>query len=100
MISVDIDPQWGCTKIADILEWDYKSEFYDGYFEIIVAAPPCTEYSLAMSRRERKLQKADCLVLKILEIVEYFQPEKWWLETFPPGLLARREFIKIRICRL
>ena len=31
---------------------------------------------------------------KILEIIEYFQPEKWWLETPRTGLLARREFMK------
>ena len=39
------------------------------------------------------MDQADCIVKKVLEIVEYFEPEKWWLETPRTGLLARRDFM-------
>ena len=31
---------------------------------------------------------------KTLEVIEYFQPEIWWQETPPNGLLARRDFMQ------
>ena len=39
VVSVDLDPRWGCMKVVDILEWVYKDEFPPGYFQIIVVAP-------------------------------------------------------------
>ncbi|EPS61993.1 hypothetical protein M569_12800, partial [Genlisea aurea] len=78
--SVDVDPRAEATFCADILEWDYK-QFPPGHFALIAASPPCTEFSRAKTVGTRNLELAGSLVLKTLEIIQYFQPPRWWLET-------------------
>ena len=90
VISVDHDSKWEPTLQKDVLTWDYRNEgFPPGAFEIIVAAPPCTEFSLALTTRPRCLGPALELVEKTLEIIRYFQPDRWWLETPATGKLAK-----------
>ena len=91
--TLDIDPRRNPSILVDILNWDYK-QYPPGYFHLITASPPCTEYSLAMNKRPRNLEFADQLVQKTLEIVEYFSPEKWWIETPKTNILARRDFMQ------
>ena len=76
-----------------MLKWDYKSYFEPGDFHTVVISPPCTEYSSALTTRERDLQGADRLVLRALEIKDYLQPERWWLENPRYGLLKSRDFM-------
>ena len=82
------------------------SEISPGYFSIITAAPPCTQFSKAKTVGERDLVTANQLVLKTLEIVQYFNPEKWWLETPRFGLLPKQDcmaglpFWDVDYCRL
>lgn len=90
--TLDIDPGREPSICVDILEWDYKM-YPPGYFFLVTAAPPCTEYSLAMNKRPRQLDVADRIVRRTLEVIAYFQPERWWLETPRNGLLARRPFL-------
>ena len=90
--TFDIDPGRQPTICADILDWDYTM-FPPGHFDLVTAAPPCTEYSLAMNRRPRRLDLADEIVRKTLEVIAYLQPERWWLETPRNGLLARRSYM-------
>ena len=40
---------------------------------------------------ERDLEKADAIVSRTLEVIEYLAPERWCLETPRTGILARRE---------
>ena len=89
VVSVDTDPKWEPTHLVDILEWDYAAAYPPGTFDIIVASPPCTEYSQALTTRPRDMEKADRMVKKTLEIVEYYKPSKWWLETPATGKLAK-----------
>ena len=49
----------------DILQWDYTT-YEAGYFDIIHASPPCTEYSMALTTRHRNIEKANEIVLKCL----------------------------------
>ena len=91
--SVDNDPRRKPTICENILTWDYEAAFVPGTFELVVASPPCTEYSRALTTRRRCLAEADALVRKALEVIEYFQPAKWWLETPAHGLLARGELM-------
>ena len=89
VVSVDINPNFNPTHPIDILEWDYW-RYPKGYFRVIAASVPCTEYSQAKTVGIRKLAEADKLVLKTLEIIEFFQPDLWWLENPRTGMLPRR----------
>ena len=92
--TLDSDPKRDPSMCVNIMEWDYRAAYPSKYFHTIVAAPPCTEYSAAKWRPPRNPESADPVVKKTLEIIEYFQPEIWWLETPRNGLLARRDFMQ------
>lgn len=94
VVSVDNDPGWKPTHTVDVLLWEYRAAYPPGYFHTIVCAPPCTEYSRAKTTAPRDLSKADPLVQKALEIVEYFEPQRWWMENPRYGLLPTREFMQ------
>ena len=93
VISVDVDPRWGSTHMVNILEWDYKSVYPSGWFEVIFATPPCDQFSCANVSGKRNLSWADKLVCKVLEIVEYFKPNQWFLENPRRGLLKDRPYM-------
>ena len=97
IISVDLDPHFNPTECCDILEFDYKK--YDE-FDYIHASPPCTEYSqnqVSFYGRKRRvngvlvdfnktiheecIKSSDVLVLKVLEIIDYFKPTYWTIEN-------------------
>ena len=58
------------------------------------ASPPCTEYSKAKITGVRKIDHANAIVLRTLEIIDYFNPEYWFLENPQTGLLKEQEFMK------
>ena len=92
---MDNDPKRSPNICEDILTWDYAKAYPRGYFQLIAASPPCTEYSAAKTigvRREEEL--ADPLVKKTLEVLNYFQPQKWWLETPRNGRLVKKPFVQ------
>ena len=107
VVSLDIDTR--ADIVCDILAWDYKSYPKDA-FSMIWASPPCDNYSiLNYSNIGRKLKKdgiftleklkdnmkePDKLVQKTLEIIEYFNPEVWFIENPQTGLLKKRPFMK------
>ena len=68
---------------TDILGWDYQAAFQPGHFDFIWASPPCTEYSRAKSRGIRKIDEANEVVKRTLEIIEYFSPEHYLTENPP-----------------
>ena len=61
--SLDILP--GADIQSDILTWDYMSKD-PGYYDMVWASPPCTEYSRARTRakRPRDFEGADRIVEK------------------------------------
>ena len=90
LVSLDIDPSSHSTITIDILEWDFASTYPPGYFQIITASPPCTEFSIAKSTSERDLQGALAIVQRTLRIIEYFQPPIWWMENPRYGWLSNQ----------
>ena len=90
--SLDIEP--GATIVSDIMHWDYR-QLPPGHYDFIWASPPCTEYSIARTRakRPRDFERADAVVEKTLEIIEYFAPIFWLLENPQTGYLKNREII-------
>ena len=93
VISLDNDHKRGATFTCDVRDWEYW-RYPVGYFDVIFASPPCTEFSQAKTTGIRDLKKADELVRRTLEIVEYFQPTKWFLENPRHGLLRGRPYME------
>jgi hypothetical protein len=104
VVSVDIDPRFAPTHPCDIMQWHYQ-QYRPGTFEIICASPPCTEYSRAKTIGIRRLAESDQLILRTLEIVDFFKPKLWWLENPRSGILVRRAilsnipFINVDYCQ-
>ena len=78
---------------CDIMEWDYK-QIPSGHFDMVWSSPPCTEYSVAKTVGRRKIAEANKIVLKTLEIIDYFKPKVWFIENPQTGLLKRQPFMK------
>ena len=81
---------------TDILNWDYK-QFNRNNFQIIWASPPCVEYSIAKTNGVRKIDYANSIVQKTIEIIRYFNPSVWFIENPQTGLLKHQEFMKFLI---
>lgn len=94
VISLDSLKKFDPNICSDILTWDYKI-YPPGHFDAIWASPPCTEYSKMkyVSGTVRNLALADSIVKRTLEIIEYFNPDKWFIENPQSGLLKNREFM-------
>jgi site-specific DNA-cytosine methylase len=96
IISVDILNKYNPTFVCNILEWDYK-QYPEGYFDAIWASPPCTEYSIILNsrpERKRNIEFANSIVQRTLEIIQYFKPNKWFIENPQTGLLKNQSFMK------
>jgi len=107
--SVSVDLLLPADHECDIMDFDYK-QYDKDEFDIIWASPPCTDYSnlqncwIGRKKKdgilttketiEENMNKADKLVLKTLEIINYFDCEYWFLENPATGKLKKREIMK------
>ena len=99
VISLDYNKKFNATHTEDILTWDY-TQYPPGYFNVIWASPDCTTFSLATGGKYRtktsiyglnneyqiKATLGNNMVLRVIEIIKYFQPKSWFIEN-PRGLL-------------
>ena len=108
-ISVDIDKQFNPDHLCNILDFDYK-QYDKNHFSIIWASPPCQFYSklqdcwigrekkngeiVTKESLEEKRKLGDQIVLKTLEIINYFNVELWFMENPQTGYLKNREIVK------
>jgi site-specific DNA-cytosine methylase len=94
VIGLDASPKAKATICIDIRVWDYTC-YPPGHFDVIWASPVCTHYSVARTNAKtpRDLEWADSLVLKTLEIIDYFEPRCWYIENPQSGLLKTRPFM-------
>ena len=95
-----------CADInTDILEWDYKTEFEPGHFDVIWASPPRTTFSplrrcnigrfgiTAESIEDDIHNLGVPLLRKTEQIIEYFQPKFYFIEN---GMMSRlKHFIEL-----
>jgi len=112
IISLDIDDYKGRfvpTHKEDILTWDYK-QYDPDYFDVLWASPPCLYYSrlqtgwygrkkkdglIFTKEKHMELMKiSDGWVMKVFEIIEYFNLKKWFIENPRTGLLKKRRFME------
>ena len=93
VVSVDVESRYDPTHVANVLEWDYKI-YPPGYFDYCHFSPPCTEYSQVMTARPRRLEEADALVNRALEMLVYFRPRWFTFENPWGGLLKHRPMMQ------
>ena len=113
IITVDLNPCFAPTHVCCVLEFDYKKY---AHFDYIHASPPCTEYSSNQHAfygrmrkvqgvsvpfnpevHEQEMQKSDKLVLRVLQIIEYFKPACWTIEnprSLSPNTLLHRPVVR------
>ena len=91
IVAVDNNPKSSATIVADIRDFA-RTELFSwrpGYFDVLWASPPCTEYSRAKSVGERDLEGADTLVAAALACLLWLRPRYWFIEN-PVGMLQTR----------
>ena len=108
--SVSVDLIADADHKVDIMEFDYK-QYPKDYFQVIWASPPCTNYSklqdgwLGRMRKgeiytkeiqEKEMNEDDKLVLKTLEIIDYFNPDLWFIENPASSKMKDRTYMKDR----
>ena len=95
VMSLDIDPRSAATEVQDIRQFVQTDllEFQPGYFDLVWASPPCTEYSRAKTRGTRDLDTADQVVASTLACLLHLRPRYWFVEN-PNGLLRSRPLMR------
>ena len=92
VVTVDSGDKWDPTFVSDVRDWEFR-KFRPGFFDVIWASPPCTEYSQAKTTGVRQLREADACVRRTLQILDYLKPKHWFLENpmgrFPFALRFR-----------
>ncbi len=91
--SLDSDPKARATITCDIMDWDYKV-YEPGYFDVIWASPPCTEFSVLKTTGTRDFAKADGIVRRTLAIIDYSRPRLFFCENPQTGLLKTRPYMQ------
>ena len=112
VVSLDLADASICQDVHD---WDYKSAFPVGHFDVIWASPPCDTFSHARMKNigrhgiTRESLEADILATgvpllrKTEEIIDYFRPTFYFIENPDSGAMKRfiseRSYYVVDYCR-
>ena len=106
--GVSVDMLLPADHQVDIMEFDYK-QYPKDHFDIVWASPPCTNYSklqdawLGRMRKgqiytkeiqDQEMKQDDRLVEKTFEIIDYFNPELWFVENPATSKMKDRPIMK------
>jgi len=91
---VEVDPKYHPDICCDVMTWEY-TRLPCSVFDVNTMSPPCTEFSKAKAVGTRDLVGAIAVVKKALEIIRYFRPSRWWLETPRFGLLPTQDSTQV-----
>jgi hypothetical protein len=97
IVSVDNDPTSAAIHVTTIRAWvNGPMRCYPpGYFDIIWASPPCTQYSYAKTIGKRDFLTADANVKDTFKAIDYLKPAHFFVEN-PRGHLRQRPFMHRR----
>ena len=104
IISLDILKKYDPTHCCDILTFDYK-QYPRGHFDLLWASPECKVYSKLQftnigrkwkDRAELDLAREEHskFVKKVLEMIEYFEPKRWYIENPYDSAMKNLECMK------
>ena len=81
IVDVDWDPRHGPTHCVNIMSWECPYPPF--FFDVVWCSPDCTQYSRARTtaKTPRDFDKADALVQRCLDLIDYLKPRLWLLET-------------------
>jgi hypothetical protein len=78
VVTVDVEPRFGCTHTADLSTWSYDGPPVD----LVWASPPCTEFSReSMPWCRTGKAPSMALVEAALRIIGEVQPAWWVVEN-------------------
>jgi len=105
---ISVDFIFEATHKTDIMKFNYK-QYDKNFFDIVWSSPPCTNYSalqncwLGKKRKgvtytkeiqEKEMLEDDKIVKKTLEIINYFNPELWFLENPAYSRMRERDYMQ------
>ena len=102
IVTVDIEEKFNPTICKDVLELTIEDLKSYMPFDVVLASPPCTCFSIASisthwnpNRRPKETAKhAIAIVKKTLQLIEYLNP-KFWIVENPRGMLRKMSFMKV-----
>ena len=74
MDVVSLDRDMPADIRSDIMGWDYNT-YSPHDFDVVWASPPCTEYNMAKTTGVRKIEEANKISQRTIEIIRYFDPQ-------------------------